>query len=324
MPTLLRVTPYQTLRSIEPGPAVLSIKKDDFKATTYKDGTMTFNFSRCRFTDLIIENIEDIQFGTIHVAFFNCIIDKLVVEKITSKNITLSFFSCVVSARINGEDLLDITFINCVTPRGVFINGAQKVNITYTKENFVEGDWISLFLQYYITDFKGVIEKDQRYSIDKATEIICSSNFEAQKLPWDLKVILSISYDAEISDKLTHISDISLKSLSLRGSSNGRILVDNTLIDEWYISDFEPKGDVAFYDIEPVGGVSKKIGIHSSNLDFVKFDRVIFESYNEISFFRTKFSKAVFTSCDFPDNYDAFSKFMNLSNVHLVEQKEGL
>ncbi|WP_143095979.1 hypothetical protein [Pedobacter insulae] len=323
MPSLLRANPYQTIRNIEPGPALLSVRNEDFSATTYKEGTTTLNYSRCRFIQLTIENIEDIEFGTIHMAFFNCIIDGLVIEKIKSKNLTLSFFSCVVNARISGENLLDITFNNCVTTSGVFINGAQKVNIKYTNENFNEGEWKSMFIQYYFnnTEIKDVIESIQRYSIDKTTEIICSSNFETEKLPWDLKVILSISYDSEIHDRLTFITDIPLQSLSLRGSSNGKILVDNTKIDEWYISDFEPKGEVAFYDIEPVGGASKKIGIHSSNLDHVKFDRVIFESYNAISFFRTRFSKAIFTSCDFPDNYNAFSRFMNLPNVHYAEQR---
>ncbi|SKB40798.1 hypothetical protein [Daejeonella lutea] len=322
MPSILKATPYQTISSIEPGQAILPIKNDDFRLVRFKEGTTTLNYSRCRFNHLTIDNVEDIVFGTVHVAFFNCIIDNLVIEKIISKNLTFSFFSCVVNARIDGENLLDITFNNCVTTSGIYINRGQKVNIKFTKENFNEGDWKSLFIQYYITDIKDILESNQRYSIDKATEIICSSNFKPEKHPWELSVILSISYDSELEDRLTHISDMTLRSLSLRGSANGKILVENTTIDEWYISDFEPKGEVAFYDIEPVdGGTSKKIGIHSSNLDFVKFDRVIFASYNAISFFRTRFSKAVFTSCDFPDNYNAFSRFMNIPNVHYAEEK---
>lgn len=320
-PRTFQAMPYQTVRSADPGYAILSIKNDDFRSVTYREGTTTLNYSRCRFHHLTIENIEDIEFDTIHLAFFNCIIDSLVIEKIKSKNITLSFFSCVVNAQINGENLLDVTFNNCVTTSGIFINKAQKVNIKFTKENFDEGMWQSIFIQYYITEIKDIIEGTQRYSMDKVKELICSSNFETEKLPWDLKVILNILYDSEIDDRSTHISNIPLHSLSLRGSSNGKILVDNTRIDEWYISDFEPKGEVAFYDIEPVGGDSKKIGIHSSNLDHVKFDRVIFESYNAISFFRSRFSKAIFTSCDFPDNYNAFSRFMNIPNVHYTEER---
>jgi hypothetical protein len=99
--------------------------------------------------------------------------------------------------------------------------------------------------------------------------------------------------------------NISLYSLSLTGNPNGKISVENTTIGNWYLSDFSPKDEVGFYNINPrkEHNEETKIGIHKSNLDNVWFDNVYFGDFGRLSFYRSKFSNANFPSCSFPEEY---------------------
>src|SRR5690606_11531371 len=130
------------------------------------------------------------------------------------------------------------------------------------------------------------------------------------------------SYTEAIQKQETKISNSRLKSLSISGKTAGSISIENTQINQWYISDFISMGEVSFYNINPFKWEEEKIiGMHKCNLDDVWFDNVDFDKYQRISLYRTKLAKSVFTSCNFPQEYSSFERFMPIENVHYPERK---
>ncbi|MFL9483969.1 hypothetical protein ACI6Q2_14415 [Chitinophagaceae bacterium LWZ2-11] len=318
----LKVTPYVIRKGLNYKEARLQLKKVDFNQVTYKDGTTIISFSDCMFQNLTIENNEEINFENISVTFFNCIIFRLEVKTITSKNISIGFHKSVVSGQIENGNLSRIDFNNCLIPNSVFLKSVPKVHITHTKENIKLDHWESLFKQFRVQG-DNAITAPHRYFISAAKHIHCSSNYDLSPETYKFKTHLTLTYDHPDDHIETAITGFSLQSLSISGKPSGKLSIENTKIDSWFIYNFYPKGDVSFYNITPVAELSNedaKIGIHRCNLDKVWFDNVSFDKYPIISFYRTKFSKAIFTSCDFPDSYARFSKFMEIENVHYPDK----
>lgn len=139
---------------------------------------------------------------------------------------------------------------------------------------------------------------------------------EDEKKIFDINVDLKYSIGSEDID--TKVNNAQLKSFSVSGSPTGKLSIENTRIESWYLREFMPKGEVLFYDIAPLsdGTESSKIEFHKSNFDNSWFDNVDFKEYSAVSFFRSKFSKTTFTSCNFPNNYISFEKFTTLENIH--------
>lgn len=134
---------------------------------------------------------------------------------------------------------------------------------------------------------------------------------------------LSIQYNQQEENGEVKVINSSLNSLSLSGYSNSKISIDNTKISNWFIRDFSPQKEVNFYNISPLKNKKgeSKIEIHKSNLENIWFDNINFSKYDIVSFFRTKFGKSTFTSCDFPIDNTSFEKFKTLENVHYPDQK---
>ena len=135
-----------------------------------------------------------------------------------------------------------------------------------------------------------------------------------------LNINLSIRYSNKLEDEVTKISNCFLNSLSLSGESNGEIFIENNIINNLYIRGFATKRKALFFTLSSNKSESK-LEIHKSNLDNTWFDNIDFNGYAILSFYRTRFAKASFTSCNFPNDNLSFDKFKTLENIHYPDKK---
>lgn len=106
--------------------------------------------------------------------------------------------------------------------------------------------------------------------------------------------------------------------MSFKSKVEGQINIENTKVDTIYIHDFVLAGTATLYKISPFSNDAKdhKIEVHKSVLKGFTFERVIFKSYNIVSFYRTDFEGTKFITCDFPIKAADFERFKSLNNVH--------
>lgn len=315
------VTPYIAQRDLTSSHATIRLSRADFESVAFRDGTVVLPFYHCFFKKLTIVNEEEIEFKQISIAFFSCILPDIKIENITTNNITVGFYGSLVSGKIEHKNLIAVDFNNCLTPSSMFVINVPKVQINYTKENFETNHWTGLLIRFLLQNAHEIINKPIRYHIHNSKVAHLSSNFDFQEEQF--KTEITLAYQPGTDHIETKIKGMLLDAFSISGNPTGNISVENTRINSWYIYNFFPDGNVSFYSIEPasVSGKENKIGIHNSKLDGVEFDNVSFDSYPIISFYRTKFSKAIFTSCDFPEDYKTFSKFVEIENVHYPDRK---
>jgi len=262
---------------------------------------------------------KKLNLSIISIGFFSCILGDIEIDNVVSKNITVGFFRSFVSGKINAKNLMAVEFNNCLTLSGMFLIDLPKIRISYTKENIELNHWQGLLMQFY-QDI-GLLNIPIKYYIHNPQQVDISSNFDNQNEPY--KPTINLVYNQGTDHLMTKITGMSLTVFSISGNPGGSISVENTRIDSWYIYDFFPEGSVSFYNVEPISTSDSdvRIGIHGSKLDGVEFDNIAFDAYPIISFYRTKFSKAIFTSCDFPDDYKTFSRFVPIENVHYPDRR---
>ncbi|NGM61968.1 hypothetical protein G5B30_08570 [Sphingobacterium sp. SGG-5] len=341
----IEITPYSTITDQSyVQDTVLSIDAASFAGVPFQGGRITFTFIGCRFRKVFIENSEDINFENISIQFVACYLEDLQVENILSQNISIHFFNSILTGRISSPNLKSVNINNCVG-RSVFFLDQNRVDVSYTEENVFPKYWRKL-LKDINTDFFTVINEKQSFNIYD-TKIVSFKTNEANEIrkglykrsyesypPYKvgyyfteeekalLNINLLIQYSKPVEEQTTIISGSNLNSLSLSGMTEGPLLIESTKINRWYISDFLPKGEVSLHNIYPIDDqADSKIGIHKSNLDGVWFDNIDFDKYKRISLYRSKVAKATFTSCNFPDQYSSFEKFMPIENVHYPERK---
>lgn len=308
---------------------------------------MVISFKSCLFTELIIENEEDIQFRDVSISFQNCFIRDIQVEHIISKNVSLSFHACMFSGRIAAPALSSVSINNCLLEYNVFLLDLQKVDVSYTTENIFVYLWIELFKKRGITKLESYLANLQRYYFSNIQQLSVRSNVKDTDKPGPyrmsmntqpeymvgyhlskreaelLKVSVSIEFSGDGKDISTLLENLNLFSLSLTGNAAGRLSIEHVHTGNWYLSNFSPKGETSFYNIDPRHPHEEetKIGIHQCNLDKVNFDNVYFDQYDRLSFYRSKFSNSVFTSCSFPETYASYEKFQPNENVHYPEKR---
>ena len=229
----------------------------------------------------------------------------------------------------------------------MFLLNQNSVNISYTEENIFPIRWRKLFKALKIKDLPEFLKTKQSYYIYDTKKIIFRTNeasngkFGLMKDNFNqsreykfryqlsnvqksyLNINLSLSYAKEIEQAEVKITNSYLNSLSIKGEQGGKLKIENTKIESWYIHDYNAKGEAIFYNIKPVSKLSdtSKIEIHQSNLDNSWFDNISFNEYKTVSFYRTRLGKAKFSSCSFPTNYTSFEKFKSLENVHYPDKK---
>ncbi|MGJ1291275.1 MULTISPECIES: hypothetical protein [Sphingobacterium] len=312
----LKIIPYTSQKSKSDTHLVLKLTKADFENIPFQDGKSTLSFFNCLYEKVTIINEEEIPFQHISIAFFNCLLPEIEVEVIKSENISIGFYGSFISGEINTSKLQSVDINNCITSTSLFLIDIPKVQINFTKENFRPDLWQGLFIQHYIENSQILLENPIKFYIYNPQTINLSSNFVPEEEFFYPEIVISYK-DGEHHTE-TIFKGLSLNVLSITGNPAGNVSLENSKVRSWYISDFIPTGTVSIYSIEPISlsDPDNRIGIHNSKLDGVEFDNVSFNKYPIISFYRTKFSKAIFTSCDFPDDYNTFSSFVPIENVH--------
>lgn len=321
--TEVNLTAYEPIEDLKYNEAVIKVSKSDLDNANFVDGTTTFSFFNCYFNKLIIENSEEIDFEGISITFFGCFIREIQITSIKSKNISVGFYGSVVSGKIENTNLTSVEVANCLV-NSLFLIKIASVRVTFTKENIKLYRWKKL-----ITPLNGkyqqLFELKNAYYINECQKIYYSSNFIKNLKKRKFNISLNLAFGKESTDVSTSISDGDFNSLSLSGKPQAKIDIYNARINSWYIYDFAPAQEISFYNISsfPLANSDTKIGIHQSILDNAWFDNIDFNNFGRISLYRSKLSKATFTSCTFPNTYTTFEKFMPIENVHYPDRKSA-
>ncbi len=343
---LIKVEAYKIIEDKDfPGEAILKITNSEFKNVQFQDGKITFTFIGCRFHNLVIENLEAIEFTDISIQFISCFVAEIETSSIETDNISLHFNGSIISGRINSDKLTSVSLNNTIIRNGLFLLNQKIIDISYTEENIFPLRWKKLLRSLKVENYLDVFTARQSYYIYDSKKITFSSRevenkkvgyyqfdprrtinsigyylSQAQKRSFNLN--LSILYSLTVEESETKIIDSSFNSFSISGHLNGKLNVENSKIENWFIREFSTQSEVTFYNISPLNlpASESKLEIHKSNLDNTWFDNTDFSQYKTVSFYRTKFGKTTFTSCNFPTDYTSFEKFKTLENVHYPEK----
>lgn len=347
MQNVINPKPYVPVDNKDFDELKIILRNQDFEGTAKIPGKIVLVFNFCFINKLIIENVEDIEFEEVSITFNNCFFGDLQIHKITSNNISVALHSSMFSARITAAQLKSVSISNCLLENSLFLLGVASVNISYTTENIFPSLWKRFFTKRNVVDYKSLLSNKQHYHIEDSQNIritstknaneetgIYRNRYDAEKdylILYKLsdheeallKIHIFIKYSSHITDIKTTIDNVSLDSLSLNGNPNNKISIENTAIGGLYLSDFSPKAEVSFYNINPriARDEETKISIHKSNLDNLWFDNVYFGNFDRLSFYRSKFSNAIFTSCSFPEEYKTYEKFSPIENIHYPKNR---
>lgn len=338
----MKLIPYHTIENKNFKTAEIIITPDIFNKVSYLDGKTTITFENCKFERVVIINKTKINFENILLYFSFSLIQEIEVISMETEQISLHFHGCIVSGNINNSNLKNISFNNCITP-SLFLQHLKSVDISYTEENIFILKWKDLIKYTNIESIESLFNLKQAIYINDSKNIniyfnqnkskksgVYRSKFETNndyKVRYYLKKDDKEKLNINLSINCVHDSEAELKiqncilnSLSLQGSAKGKLKIENAEINNFYIRDFSSELEILLYNISPYK-TNSKFEVHKSNMDNVWFDNIDFISYQTLSFYRTRFAKATFTSCNFPDNSLDFQKFMNLKNINYPEQK---
>ena len=339
----IQLEPYKTIENKQYDSAVFKITPDIFDGVVFQDNTTNLNFTNCLFKKIQIINETEIDFNDISFNFYFCQIQDIQIELITTEQISLHFHGCIISGNIQSNKLKNVGLNNCITP-SLFLQNQKRIDISYTEENIFLYRWIALLKStdikstndllclkqsIYINHSKQVNVRFSHNSTDKLG--IYRAKFEQLNeykiryyLSSEEKNKLNINFSIDFSkekDEQLKITNCILNSLSLSGSAYGKISIENTKINNFYIRDFSSQSEILFYNINPYSADSK-FEIHKSNMDNSWFDNINFNGYKLLSFYRSRFAKATFTSCNFPKDSLSFDKFKTLENIHYSDNKQ--
>lgn len=318
------------------------ITPDIFDNVVFQNNKTILNFNNCRFNEIKIINESEINFEDISFNFSFCFIRDIKVESLTTEQISLHFHGCILNGNIKNNLVKSITVNNCVTS-SLFLQYQKRINISYTEENIFLYKWITLLKGTNIKSIDELIRLKQSVYINhsKQVNVNFSHNSKEQfgvyraqyeqlndyKIRYHLsreqkkKLHISLNIDfSQEKDEQVKITNCILESLSLKGIADGKILIENTEINNLYIHNFSSQSETLFYNIGSYSTESK-FEIHRSNMDNSWFDNIDFNGYKMLSFFRSRFAKATFTSCNFPKDSLSFEKFKTLENIHYSDKK---
>jgi uncharacterized protein YjbI with pentapeptide repeats len=338
----IELIPYVQIENQNFSTAEVKIFKDFFEEITFREGKIVFSFVNCKFNELTIFNNENIDFKEISIGFSFCQINRIKIDEIVSDRIGINFHGCIIDGNIKNKNIKYININNCLTPM-LFLQHQKKINISYTEENILVKKWIALLRQKGIESIEALIELNQSILINHPQSISISFNHNqkekkglyrdkyssapdsiiryslSEQQKKKLNINISIDFSSQ-EDNESKIENCILNSLTLKGTANGKISIENTKINNLYIHDFSSESDTLLYNITP-NATESKLQIHKSNMDKSWFDNIDFNGYETLSFYRTRFAKATFTSCNFPNNNLSFAKFKILENIHYPDKK---
>jgi hypothetical protein len=326
--TELSIKPYVHIKNKDyPTEVRLQIKKSDFEKVNFIEGQIPLVISDCFFKKITIVNTEEISFQDISLMFSNCYIEDIQIEGICTANISLLLSNSIVSGKIENDKIRNVHCYNCCLMGSLFLIKLETVNVTFSDK------YSQLFQMKHfkdrISDFEKLSEIKQSYYIYDCKTVRFSTDNKDQSKIAGRNINLSLSYKSEDLHLNTNVSNVFLQSLSITGNPGGKISVENAKIERLYLRDFSPSGEVSFYNVSSISALDPKadleketkMEIHRCNLDNAWLDNIYFDQYNIVSFYRTKFSKTIFTACNFPLNYATFERFQTLENVHYKDIK---
>jgi len=335
----IELNPYQKIENQNFISEEIRITPQVFENTEFINGKMVLSFENCNFEELTIFNDTDIDFKDISISFTYCLINRIKIREIKSDQINLHFHGSIIEGNIDNSTIRNVSLNNCIIP-SLFLQNLPRVEISYTEENIFIKKWIELCKR---TDFKNidsVLGFKQSIYINHVRNIFIRKNHNKTKETgisrddyWrniikfslnikqkkQLNINVSVDFSKQ-SDELLTINDSILNSLSLTGTAEGKVTVENTRINNIYIHDYNSQSDTLFYNISPYLAETK-FEIRKSNMDNTWFDNIDFNGYKILSFYRTRFAKASFTSCNFPSDNLTFEKFKTLENIHYPDKK---
>ncbi len=338
----IQLTPYNSIDNLTLENAEIILSPKVFEGVDYQPGKSVLSFMNCRFKKLIIQNDTNIDFKEIMISFSYCQIQNIEIKSIATKTIGLSLHGSIINGNITNKELNYIGLNNCITP-SLFLQYQNKINISYTEENIFVKNWIKLLQATNIKSLDDLLTLKQSLFINHSKEIFINFNHSkpekrgiyrnkfSQNPDWKIcytlhpkqkkKLNINISIDFSNQDdiKLRVVEGV-LNSLSLTGNANGSINIENTAINNLYIRSFSSQSESLFYNIYPYNSDSK-FEVHKSNMDNCWFDNIDFNGYKSLSFYRARFAKASFTSCNFPNDNLSFEKFKVLENIHYPDKK---
>lgn len=316
--------------------------KSRFDSIDYKDGRTTFVFRNCKFQHINIINNEEIDFPHINFLFSYCLINSFYIHSLITKNISITFSNCILSARINNNNIGFVSFSNCFIKSHIFLTELSSLTIVYD-ENIIDLRKWKIFLNKYSLNFNDYLEnsfniyepKNFTFHIRESDSGIKGiynnryknavgyrfNNFEKNNFNFSLSIFYSVAKE----HKATRIINSKLKCLEIKGYSNGKIEIENSQIDNIYLNNLTCKEGANFYDLKPfriTEHSENKFEISRCNLDEFWFDNVIFNEYKIISFYRNKFVQTNFSSCEFPNSFNDFEKFITVKNIHYPSSKD--
>jgi len=338
----IQLEPYKTIKNQDYGTAEINITQEVFNGSVYVNNKTVLNFENCRFKKLVIINQSEIEYENISLNFSFCQIEDIQIESITTKQISFHFHGCIVSGNINNKDIQSVSINNCITP-SLFLQYQKRIDISYTEENIFISKWKTLLTGSDLKSANELIGIKQSIYVNHSKNVIVRFNHnekeqfgvyrsqheqhEEYKIRYyltkedktKLNINLSLDFSKE-DDELLKIENCILNSLSLKGSANGKISIENTQINNLFIRNFSSQSEMLLYNISPYL-TDSKVEVHKSNMDNSWFDNIDFNGYKTLSFYRTRFAKATFTSCNFPKDSLSFEKFKTLENIHYPEKK---
>lgn len=339
----LPVTPYESVENKSYDDVTINLTPDIFHSTRYNPTKTVFNFHHCNFTKLTINNFIEIGFKDISIHFMYCNITSLEIFSILSKNISVVLYSCIISGNIVSDNLKSVTINTCICI-SLFLQNQQNVLFSFSVNNILVREWIKMLRFTDLNSLEELIALKQsvyinnvlrgnftfphsskdpvgffydKYEMSRQPNLRYSlSNIQKNRLAINLH-INNFQNQEESSIK---INNYILDSLSLTGPTAGAFLIENSKINNLYIRDFSSTKETLLYNITPYS-INSKLEVHRSNMDNSWFDNIDFNSYSILSFHRTRFAKASFTSCNFPVDSLSFQKFKTLENIHYPDEK---
>lgn len=318
-----------------------------FSNVNYQPNKIVFSFENCKFKTLEIENTDLIKFEKIHFSFFSCYFDNIIVKNIHTNNCSFYFGASIIDGIIDNKNILNVQVSNCLLKSTLFLKNIKNVSISYTENNIFILRWRKLYKKSNVS-FDNLLSHKMHYFVidcnstyfrvleDSSSEKgVYKEQFSKNRLDkfryrldddekLKFEIILSLTYSQKKSHQVTRISKAKLYSLTIEGSSLGKVTVENSKIDNIYINNFSTLEKCDFFDLRPLRDKSskKRIEIKHSNLNNVWFDNISFDDYSDVSFYRNNYNGTKITSCLFPIRIEGFKKFISVENIHYKDKKD--
>lgn len=329
------IQPYQTVTNIDYPILIISIKAQPFNGIAQQDNKPVYTFTNCRFMKIVFENNEDMPYERFDIDFIDCYIVDMEIKSITSKNISLTFLSSVIRGNLQSKNLSSVLFQNCIA-YSLFLQQIPKISITYSETNIYADRWKAFLIKNGLQRYV-LLKAKQNFYIYEPGSVTFETTEYSKEMPMYFrenpggetktsfskreKQLLNIGLSFFMKDE--NESNIKIKGSYLRGLSfthptKGKITVEYTKVDSIYLNNFSIEGKCVFYDISPFSQFTNehKIELHECHLDNIRFEKVSFNLYEPVAFYRTDFDGAKFVACDFPEKPADLQKFMSLQNVH--------